>query len=843
MKFASQPSAFARLFRSTTAWLVPLGLLASSLPAQSVVFSIAGVTTQNVIDNGALATNVPVGRPWSATFAWNPSSAPLFSSSTQAQYRLESLLFTFDGVTEDWSTGAVSSASAPSFTLNTGAGDEIQFTSGWGPSAHTNTSIYDYQPYSINVVLGDPTGAAFSSLTPAPSTLSLSNWSTNLADSYLKFYLNNDGNRYILGNITSITSDGSTGGTGNTGSGGNTGGSGNNSSSGTVTVGSGTLVVTSAASLGTGATVSANGTIDLQNVTATVDVTLAGGTLAASTGTSTMSGNIHVSATSTVNVGGTQLNFSGSVSGDFGLTKTGAGSFTLSGQNTFTGTTTVNAGTLVLQNSSAGSAQIVAGGTLAGVGTVRGNLANAGVVAPGFSPGTITVNGDYSQSSTGRLRMELASATDYDRLIVGGTATLGGALEVVPLPGFTYKVGQSYEIITANSVVGTFATVESPFAGLPLGIKFAPLYSPKAVTLAFQQLPFAPHAATAAQAAVAGALDSELAAGRLPNLQSMFNTYTAVADVRTGLNELAPLDATHWFEAALSQADAMSRAVREPHAGAAGKGMHAWAEVFQRDASLATQAGEGSARVEGNGVIAGVNWSGPGEWSVGAVLAYEDADTAGRGHTGLRSFQPIVSARRAAGDWRTDVTLGHAWHDYEASRPVALPGFATGIATGESSGRHWFASVRQSYVAGIENWTLTPAVELQHFRWSADGFTETGAGDASLVVRDQDGRSLAGKASVRLAVATQLDRLKLEPFLEAGWRHEFKQDTRALGAQLGGSAFTLNSVAPASAGGWIAVGVGATVTDRLNLALRYYRESHTSVHSSDDWQARLSYAF
>ena len=39
---------------------------------------------------------------------------------------------------------------------------------------------------------------------------------------------------------------------------------------------------------------------------------------------------------------------------------------------------------------------------------VNGNVVNNGIVAPGASMGTLTVNGDYTQNPSGTLRIEVA---------------------------------------------------------------------------------------------------------------------------------------------------------------------------------------------------------------------------------------------------------------------------------------------------------------------------------------------------------------------------------------------------------------------------------------------------
>jgi hypothetical protein len=105
------------------------------------------------------------------------------------------------------------------------------------------------------------------------------------------------------------------------------------------------------------------------------------------------------------------------------------------------------------------------GGSLAGSGTVIGHLANSGVVSPGGSPGLLTILGNYNQSPTGTLRMEiggLTPVTQFDQLATG-YATLNGALEITFTNGFVPNWGDVFPILGyVSGRAGNFETVSSP---------------------------------------------------------------------------------------------------------------------------------------------------------------------------------------------------------------------------------------------------------------------------------------------------------------------------------------------------------------------------------------------
>ena len=166
---------------------------------------------------------------------------------------------------------------------------------------------------------------------------------------------------------------------------------------------------------------------------------------------------------------GASTAFSGVISGDGvtlpssagNLTKTGAGTLTLTGNNNYDGTTKVSAGTLLVNGSQPFSAVSVAGGTLGGTGTVGPISGTSGTVAPGVSPGILTVVGNPALAGlTFAVELNgLTAGTGYDQLRVQGTPNLTGGTLNVTL-NFAPSAGSSFTIVdndgTADPVVGTF---------------------------------------------------------------------------------------------------------------------------------------------------------------------------------------------------------------------------------------------------------------------------------------------------------------------------------------------------------------------------------------------------
>jgi filamentous hemagglutinin family protein len=130
------------------------------------------------------------------------------------------------------------------------------------------------------------------------------------------------------------------------------------------------------------------------------------------------------------------------------------------------GTTTLTGGSAI----NAAGVNVLAGGTLAGAGTLAlggtGTLSNNGTVSPGGSgaAGRLTVQGKYTQGSTGVLNIELLATDNFDQLAVDGTSSLNGKLSIRALNGFVPTQGTTFDVVTAQAAgsSGSFSTIDAP---------------------------------------------------------------------------------------------------------------------------------------------------------------------------------------------------------------------------------------------------------------------------------------------------------------------------------------------------------------------------------------------
>jgi len=213
----------------------------------------------------------------------------------------------------------------------------------------------------------------------------------------------------------------------------------------TVAVGSGATTMGMLTIEGTNSSLTQNGASNLtvghaSSGSATIDIQ-DGGTFTTGTGTTT------INPTGTVNVGlvgggGGAFNANGPMNIDGGTVNLASGALSA-------GTITLNSGNFNFT-----------GGTLS-VETFDGDLTvqGSGILAPGNSPGTTSVTGNYDQQA-GTLEIELGgltAGTEFDQLVVTGMAMLAGSLEVSIIDSFVPNFGDVFKIVDAGSLSGQFA--------------------------------------------------------------------------------------------------------------------------------------------------------------------------------------------------------------------------------------------------------------------------------------------------------------------------------------------------------------------------------------------------
>jgi hypothetical protein len=100
-----------------------------------------------------------------------------------------------------------------------------------------------------------------------------------------------------------------------------------------------------------------------------------------------------------------------------------------------------------------------------GAAAITGSITNNGTLAPGVSVGMLNIDGNYTQSASGKLQIELGSLANFDGLQVVGDLVIGGTIEISLLEDYLPMAGNEFDILDwTGALSGTFDMVILPSA-------------------------------------------------------------------------------------------------------------------------------------------------------------------------------------------------------------------------------------------------------------------------------------------------------------------------------------------------------------------------------------------
>jgi hypothetical protein len=249
-------------------------------------------------------------------------------------------------------------------------------------------------------------------------------------------------------------------------------------SASTLSLGNGGSFNAATFNVGTGSSLSfAGGSNNFSGASSTTGA----GTVQLGAGTYAGTGSLSLGTTTTV---AASVNFAPALTNSNTMTLANGVTLTAAAGYTQTaGTTALGAVSGESANITAPTGVAINGGSLKGSGTITGNLAvGTATLAPGFSPGTLTVTGNLTLAPSSTTVMELggSAAGTYDVINVSGNAALNGALNVVYWGGYTgATAATSFPVMRYGSSSGSFATTTLPAASYSMS------YGPGSAVLNF----------------------------------------------------------------------------------------------------------------------------------------------------------------------------------------------------------------------------------------------------------------------------------------------------------------------------------------------------------------------
>lgn len=252
------------------------------------------------------------------------------------------------------------------------------------------------------------------------------------------------------------------------------------------------------------------------------------------------------------------------------------------------------------------------------------------------------------------------------------------------------------------------------------------------------------------------------------------------------------------------------------------------------------------AKGTGNGLVIGGDTSVTPAWKLGMLFSYTDEtlelDTAGSRTTTGR-VTGVVYSRFAASPVLVEAEAGSGLASLTSRRTIDIPGYAA-VAGSKTDSYSSFFNLRVGYPMAWHGTEIMPYAAAKIMSWSANNFVETGAGETSLSVDRQTGKSLASRLGFTASHAFNRGRgTRFTARLDLAWCLESETDPREIGATLGVSDFTVRGGPPARSGIVAGLGLDAAVGEKFTAYLRLNAEKITAADQAFGAQAGLTYRF
>ena len=588
----------------------------------------------------------------------------------------------------------------------------------------------------------------------------------------------------------------------------------------------------------------------------------------------TNSGNLVIQQNTTLNVtggilnvvNGTSLVSGGTLSTPGNFNKTGAGELDVQNAVTIGGTASIDAGLLSVNGQlTANSVFVAPSGTLGGNGTLiaAGGMTISGTLSPGNSPGVISIVSSPVWTSSATTLVEIASPTNYDRIVVNGSAQVAGTLNIVNFGGNdSLAYGEQYPFLTATGgISGDFNAITAPatFRGRFLNqgttgtILIAPdTYTRVAVTpnqrnVAKALDSFIP-AKSGDRMAVSTALDLQIAA-QYPNAfnQIMPAFYEALADIV--------------IEQAYTQTQLLNQRLGSVRLGAQGfqyigikeqplkndrdgkstgspktaspiveaPAFTNWNSWVMGVGEFSNARGSGAPNYNNSagGFLAGADYRFSESFSMGLFAGYQynyAKYTGGGSNRGNSALFGLYAAYNHEDGYYADGVIGGGYTGFQTRRPIKFSTIDR-TASADPGTSQFNTAINLGKDWTIDKFVVGPLVGLQYTYAGTNGFTESNAQSLDLTVGSQNTSSLRSSLGGRIAYIWDItDGLTLIPEVRAQWMHEFLNNPSTISSSLDGGSgpsFDYQTAAPYRDSVFGGVGVSAKVGENITGSIFY----------------------
>tara|TARA_R100000501_G_scaffold4652_1_gene10049 strand:+ start:139252 stop:144159 length:4908 start_codon:yes stop_codon:yes gene_type:complete len=565
-----------------------------------------------------------------------------------------------------------------------------------------------------------------------------------------------------------------------------------------------------------------------------------------------ISQRLHVAGDNAVfDTGANNVVLTGGADGNSCLNKRGSGRLSLQSAASNDIGACVFEGTLSFNDEFDGKVWVYDGGVASGSGEIDGNMDVYGVLAPGNSPGQLTINGSVTQFAGSTLSLDIDGRTAgngagfHDQLILAGADsvfTAGGTIAPIvrditgdATNSYTPAIGSRHTVVIAEGgVTGTFDSILQPTSGMIGTSRFDVIYNPRNIILYVTPSDFGTMFGSGSMrnaAAVGAAIDDfraspgAITAGAGGALLSGLYPLNEVA-VRRALEQASGgihaaatdsvMQTTRAAQASVS--DRLNMAVH-PETPLSrriwGTITHDVNKVKGDEYGQGYRAGAmnfiiGADRAFGENVVAGLAFAyGRGETSTDSA-----------GSAVAKSYHGILYGKYDTASWYTNAMVSVGVDRYEVDRAVQLADQIVELY-GKNDGHTVAGDVEAGYKVRFGQATLTPAVGVSYGQVNRDEFTESGRALAALTFDDDDRRSVVGRAGARLSTIYATQGMAFMPYAAAFATHEMDEPSATLTPSLHGESFSITAPNPGRTAARLDAGMDVMLNPEVTLSFNY----------------------
>lgn len=527
------------------------------------------------------------------------------------------------------------------------------------------------------------------------------------------------------------------------------------------------------------------------------------------------SNTLNVTGTGVVNLNGNTTSATNFVSDGF---------INLAANRTLIGavtTNTANTGTLTLNSGSHVTGAIGGASGIRAINVAGNSSINGAVRTLGLNLGTNTLNitGQLTTNAGGTIATTIASDTVYGHVVVGTSLVNAGGITVTPTVTGALTSGTTFRIIDAAA--GTIAA--------PVVVNNSPRYqfigqptTTGDVTLLLTAVPLANLSTTPGALAVAPILDVNGASGSdllaiqdaiavLPNAAAINNALVQLAPGTTNL--AAPWVAsqtTRMFDdmwmARMDEiqdlccddacgTNVQPKPVADQKCRSPNQRGSWWAKGFANNGQQNNVQNMNGYDTKAYGLMVAYDMALNEQTRVGFGGGYANTTVDGNnasGRTKIDSYQVTGYFDHTVGTAFVQGAVTAGVDKYEGSRSIIFPGINR-TASAEYDGQQYSAIVSAGKHFAVNDFTVTPLASLQVSRISVDGYTEQGAGAASLRVASQDYDFVQSGLGVKVERIMQYGSQKFSPEVHYKWLHDFRSTTMQQSAAFTGGGGTFSA--------------------------------------------------